>query len=182
MINLLPYNRRMLLKSRYKRRLFIVAISGITITLFPFVIVIIIMILVQYSNISILNVEYQKAKEFKSTENSTLLSEKLKGINDLIYSFSNNLENKKIVSDTVLKIMEIKPIGITINSFDFSTNTTVDVLILNGVSVNRNEIIKYEKLLKEKPNGLCSVVNIPVTTYSKAFDVPFTISCTLSYE
>ena len=38
------------------------------------------MILVQYSNISILNVEYQKAKEFKSTENSTLLSEKLKGL------------------------------------------------------------------------------------------------------
>ncbi len=179
MINLLPYNRRILLKSHYKRRLLVVALVTINLALLPFLVVIGVLIFMQHSTTSVLAAQYEKINESTNIQNLVLLTKKINTTNDIVNSFTTALSSSKPVSVNIEKAVSIKPVAIHIHGFEFSAQESGDVLVLSGISNDRSAIIQYGNLLSSE--GLCRNVTLPVTTYTKKVDVPFTISCTLVY-
>lgn len=180
MINLLPYNRRILLKSQYKIKLVVVAIVATTIAILPFLIVTGVISFLQYSNINTLEKDYKNYLIFREDQGVAGLSTSIVDMNNLINSFQKNLTNTKPVSNIIDQIIAIRPDGIKINNLEFKKALKEgDSLSISGVSKDRIDIIEYVNLLGTGQSNICKKVTVPVKTYIKKTDIPFTILCTL---
>lgn len=180
MINLLPYNRRILLKSQYKIKLVVVAIIATTIAILPFFIVTGVVAFLQYSNISTLDKDHKSYFVFREDQGVTELSKSIVDMNNLISSFQKNLANTKPVSNNIDQIIRIRPNGIKINNLEFKTSLKEgDSIAIGGISKDRIDIIEYVNLLGVGQSNICKKVTVPVKTYIKKTDIPFTILCVL---
>lgn len=183
MINLLPYNRRILLKSQYKTKLIVVAVFSTIIAILPFAIIMVVIVFLKYSNISVLEKTYKESLGFKESQGVTELLKNVTDTNSLIISFQKNLKNTKPVSNIINQIVSIHPATIKINSLDFKTSVKDgDTITIGGISNDRAAIIEYVNLLGVGQSNICKKVTVPVKTYIKKTDVPFTILCVLQYE
>ena len=183
MINLLPYNRRIQLKSQYKMKLVVVALFATAIAILPFVIVTGVMLFLQYSQIGTLSKNYEQAVIFREEQGVTDLSKTIISVNELIASFQKNLGNARSVSNTIEHAISIRPAMFKTTSFEFKTSPKDgNILTINGISDDRAGIIEYINLLGMGHSNICKKVSVPVKTYIKKTNVPFIISCLLQYE
>jgi len=182
MINLLPYNRRSFLKSSYKKRLIVIGFFAISLTLIPLLLVLGVLAYDQHLNIEILDKQYNNLKHSQESTNSVELVDQVNKINNSIDFFISSVNSTKIVSLTIEKILALRPTNILIKSIEFSKSDNIGILNITGISETRDSIIKYASLLDIKNSGICKSISIPVGTYTKKNEVPFTITCEIEYE
>ncbi len=182
MINLLPYNKRALLKSSYKKRLTVVTFVSVSIALMPLVLVLLLLSYLQRMDYSILNTEFDNLKLNNQDSEVDKLTSDIKNFNAEISNFQNSLNKTKNISQDIVSAVNVRPSDVIVNNFSFSKQADKTVLVIMGVSGTRDSIIKYGSSLDKKNNGICSDVSLPVTTYAKKVDVPFSITCSISNE
>jgi len=182
MINLLPYSHRIQLKSLYKKRLIVVGLFGVGTVFLPLLLVIGVLSYIEFTNIKILDSNYQKLIDARNLTGTDDLSNNVKSINKSINFFESNIYKSKKVTDNIQSLISLRPKDVTVNSFDFKKTDKAGVISIRGVSVSRNSIIEYSNILDVKNNGICNTINIPVDTYTKKNEVPFALICTIDYE
>ena len=181
MINLLPYNRRAIMKSFYKKRLLVVAFITFSIALFPLVLVLVALSYIENMDYKFLVTQYAELQKQSQNDGGAELSSKIKEINTQITSFQGGIKQAKIVSGDIEKASVLRPGDVKISGFNFSKKSEKNILSISGVSGTRDSVIKYGNLLDKKNGGICSDVSVPVTTYAKRIDVPFVITCEIEY-
>ncbi len=182
MINLLPYNRRELLKSSYKKRLMVITFISASVALMPLLLVIILLSYLQQMDYSILNTQFDNSKSNNKDAEVDKLIEEIKGVNIDIKFFQDGLSRTKHISEDLQSIVKARPGDVTVNNINFSKTGGKATIIIFGISGTRDSIIKYGNALDKKNGGICSEVSLPVTTYAKKIDVPFSITCNIVYE
>ncbi len=179
MINLLPYSRRALLKTLYKKRLIVVGLFGVAAILIPLVFVLIVISYLQYQNLNAIQTRFNLLNQQRQDEGIDDLSKEIQNVNFGISAFKESVSKIKPVSKITEDIISSRPSDVKIISFDFVNTTTASI---TGVSGSRDSIISYGNILGKDGKNFCIDVNVPVTTYTKKNDVPFSITCTINYE
>ena len=182
MINLLPYSSRVQLKSLYKKRLIVVGLFGVATVFLPLVLVLGVVSYVEFTNLQILNNNYKKLLSIRDDAGTENLTNQVKSINQSIKFFESSLDSSKNITKKIENVISLKPSGILLNSFDFKKIDNSGSLSLRGIASSRDVIIQYSNILDIKNNGICNSVNVPVDTYTKKTEVPFTLVCVIDYE
>ncbi len=182
MINLLPYNKRALLKSDYKKRLTVVTFLTASVALTPLVLVLFLLAYLQRMDYSIFNNQLENLKLNNQDTVIDKLTDEIRIFNGEIKNFEDGLGKTKNVSQDILSVVNARPGDVIVNNISFSKQADKATIIIMGVSGSRDSIIKYGSALDKKNNGVCSEVSLPVTTYAKKVDVLFSITCSILYE
>jgi hypothetical protein len=182
MINLLPYSRRIFLKSLYKKRLLVVGLFSVTIAMLPLILVLGLFSYLEYSNSNVLQDQYNNLVSLQESGEAKGLFDQVKQANSTIDFFKNDTNSVKPVTTNIEKVLALRPNDIRITAIDYTKNEKVNVLNINGVSGTRDSILKYSEILDMKKSGFCKSVSVPVDTYTKKTDLPFTITCNIEYE
>jgi hypothetical protein len=182
MINLLPYDRRSLLKASYKKRLLVVGFFALSLVLVPLLLVLGVLAYEQHLNIGILSVQYEKLKNSKELIGTTELFNQVKNLNNSISFIDDSISSTKNVSLDIEKVLALRPDDMLVKSIEFSKSDNVSTLNITGIAESRDSIIRYASFIDVKNSGICKSVSIPVGTYTKKNEVPFNITCVIEYE
>lgn len=182
MINLLPYSSRIQLKSLYKKRLIVVGLFGIATVFLPLVLVVGVFSYVQFINFQFINNNYEKLLSIQNSTETENLSSQVKSINQSIKFFESSIISSQNVTDNIEKLINLRPVGIILNSFDFKKDNKKSTINIKGIASSRATIIQYSNILDYKNGGICHNINIPVDTYTKKNEVPFNLVCMIDYE
>ncbi len=180
MINLLPYERRIKLRSSYKERFVVVALFAVAITLVPLILVVAATSYIKYSNIDSINSEYSKMKDLRQTQGIEKLTDSIKDLNRIIGTFQGSIKESRPISPDITKIVNSRTSEIKITGVE--SIISEGAISIRGVAKNREAIINYGAILSTPKTGPCKSINVPVTTYTKKIDVPFTILCAINYD
>lgn len=180
MQNLLPQKYKDVLQGANKKRLLVVSSWMI---FWAFVISIILFVPV-YSIVTIKMGEISK----KIIESSNAIKEQSdvlllpKQINDkarVVLSFSDDM----LVSEEISEINSVKSSGISLSGINFrktdrSDGSTLVEILLNGTAPDRESLLSYQNNLKAI--DFVQNVSVPVSSFSKDINLPFTMTITVS--
>lgn len=179
MINLLPYERLQKLKSLYKEKLIIVALFAAAVAMAPLILVLGATSYAEYRNTRGLESQYAKMKDLRQIQGVDNLTEDIKEINRIIGTSQASLRAAGGISKDIVRFATLRGTDIRVTGIESSDS---DAVSIRGVARNREAVIAYGSALSEPKTGVCASVNVPVTTYTKKVDVPFTIICTLRHD
>jgi hypothetical protein len=182
MINLLPYSHRIQLKSLYKKRLIVVGLFFFAISILPLLFVLGFLSYFEYINVNYLNKQYSSLVNIQESGEVKNLLDNVKSINNKIDFLKKDIVSIKPVTSNIEKVLLLKPDDIKITAIDYAKTDKNNIININGVSATRDSILKYSDVLNVNKSGFCKNVNVPVDTYTKKSNVPFTITCDITYE
>ena len=177
MINLLPYEERVALKSKYKRKLLVVAIFAVSFALLPLVIVLGVVTYFEHSNLNIISAQYNKLKNNDKVNNTDILYQEIKNSNENIDNLNDAINAQKSVEYYIEKSVEYKPKNTKLLSFSY--NKDINRLTIVGIASSREDIITYTANLNNQKTGICKKINVPVSAYTKKIDAEFVLTCDL---
>lgn len=183
MINLLPCEKRTQIKQLYQRNYFKSLFVSFSIVLIP---PIVFVLLLTYKE----HLDYKEIKQINfnllnshSIDGTSEISSILDGYNKIITFVTNSHQKSIIASTNISTVLNLKPISVSINSIKFdSTNPKEHELTILGIADSRNDIISYAGSLDIKSGGICDLINVPIATYTKKSQIPFTLNCKIMYE
>lgn len=182
MINLLPHERKNILNKLYKQHLSVAFITMFSFALLPLVITAAVLSFGEYINLNILNKEYETANETLTNSGLGGVIQNLANTNDKVSFLKNDFKKSKSAHSVLQKIISLRPNNIRINYISYSGSDKTNTIVITGVADNREAVISFGSILNSKENKICSNVKLPVSTYTKKIDVPFTVTCDVIYE
>lgn len=172
LINLLPNQQKeeLLQEEKFK----IILILGIT---FLFFLISLILVFLSIKIYISSQIEAQKIilleekKRFEESENQ-FLQKKLEFLNKEFLKLNSFYQNQINLTEILDKISLLLPLGISLDSFSFSTENYQ--ISLTGFSATRNNLLQFkENLEKEK---IFTQVYFPPSSWLKLTDINFSVS------
>lgn len=184
MINLLSYERRLNLKSLYRERLIIVAFLVVAVALVPFILAVWALSYTEYSNIRALTVQEKNTTELRRAQGLEDLFNNVREANRIIGTMQGSLKESRPISSDIENILRFRGTDISITGFEFSKTekTKEQIISIKGMAKSRDAVINFGAALSDPIDGICKKINLPLTTYTKKVDIPFTLTCDTKHE
>jgi len=182
MINLLPQERKNILKKTHKVNLLVAFVTMFSFAILPLAITAGVLSFSEYINLNIIKKDHNKANEalFKSGLGDVI--QNLNNTNDKINFLKTDFKKSKSVYVVLEKILSLKPNTIKINSINYVGGEKSNTITISGTADNRDAVISFGSILSSKDNKICNNIKLPVSTYTKKINVPFTVNCDVIYE
>jgi len=120
------------------------------------------------------------SREQGQKEKNDLVSEykkNLKEADDIVYLFDLSNKSKDEVLDFIL---DKKTENIKIDFVSIETGEESTFVGVAGVAETRDGLSEFKQILEDSPN--VSGVDLPISSFTKTFDIPFSITFVYKYE
>lgn len=181
-MNLLPQEEKDILKKGFRIRVFVLANIFFSVFFISASILLLPSYFLAREQISLISTIDSSVKpEDEDSINKTLLIPT--ELRSKIGFLENNLKNKKAF-DFLTKVVSLKGEGVKINSIFFNKTPEGDQakvsMLVSGNANTRDSLINFQSSLKEA--GIFESVDIPVSSFAKDKNLPFSINLIISRE
>ena len=184
MINLLPYDKKEILKKNYKKRLSVMLLGVVSFLFIMFALFIGVLLYVHMIEVKTLTNQKERLTEIKNSQGFNSLSTYVSSLNKSIIIFDTLIKGEKNLHPRIENILAAKVSGVEILGYEY--NLDIDkksgFVAISGTANNRDRVLAFANSLNTGEKPACDSVSIPIMTYTNRENLPFVVTCKIIYE